>query len=576
MSMETIYRDYGAIGDNYPSNIFNVTTQKQVYQATHRGDGNRLPLMNRSFISFSYGGKWIEDFNLIATISNNRLTQNGYTAFNDSTTTYDNLDGQKYWGTHYKSNNITFKLATDGIDQKMLDDFLNWFIAGQAKELILSEHPNRAQMARVSDPPQLSLLPFEEHTTMKINSVEYPVTTTLYKGEITLKLVMDDPHWYAVDNILGKKDGNRYIDVWTDRTVTPPQEVRIFASQDALKILYEDGIPLGSMIDNNMLLGNGAFANVENNVTAQIWSIYEEEIEWENGEPTGEGARIEANNATSPFLMGIIAGAVVDASGNGITSLEKNTSNSPSGENTGHFFYSGTAPAPTILQFTFTPEMNSNSYVITPKNKITSPTISYNIITIGSINEQKLYFTTPNILTSYNTAISVIDDDMTAGDSWENMRKHIREKVKHMYVRQWAIKVIDYGETYSITNKTDLFTCMSYFIQNESSVIYPITCSFNSENGEAKGIFSYRKVTSAIPANAEAWISYGTISSNIEEDIGDMIRSNYLIIKDRNYPTSNGRIIKWTSGHKEYSHYIYHDFSTPLTNLSITYKNMYL
>jgi len=34
--------------------------------ATHNGAGDRLPLMNRSFISFSYGGKPIEDFGLIA------------------------------------------------------------------------------------------------------------------------------------------------------------------------------------------------------------------------------------------------------------------------------------------------------------------------------------------------------------------------------------------------------------------------------------------------------------------------------------------------------------------------------
>jgi len=56
--------------------------------------------------------------------------------------------------------------------------------------------------------------------------------------------------------------------------------------------LVEDGIPLGSMIDNNMLLGNGAFANVENNTDSLIWSLPEAEIEKVNAEPTGVGARI--------------------------------------------------------------------------------------------------------------------------------------------------------------------------------------------------------------------------------------------------------------------------------------------
>ena len=73
------------------------------------------------FISFSFSdiGKpkvYIEDFNLIATVSGDRWECDGYTSFNDLTTTYDNLDGQYYWGTHYKSHTITFKLSTDGID----------------------------------------------------------------------------------------------------------------------------------------------------------------------------------------------------------------------------------------------------------------------------------------------------------------------------------------------------------------------------------------------------------------------------------------------------------------------------
>jgi len=25
---------------------------------------------------------------------------------------------------------------------------------------------------------------------------------------------MDDPHWYSIDNILGRKQGNRYINEW--------------------------------------------------------------------------------------------------------------------------------------------------------------------------------------------------------------------------------------------------------------------------------------------------------------------------------------------------------------------------
>ena len=74
--MATVYRDYGAVGYNtFPDNEFNITQRRQVYQATHGGDDLRLPFMNRSFISFSYGTRkndqgqeervYIEDFDLI-------------------------------------------------------------------------------------------------------------------------------------------------------------------------------------------------------------------------------------------------------------------------------------------------------------------------------------------------------------------------------------------------------------------------------------------------------------------------------------------------------------------------------
>ena len=70
--------------DAYDDRAAYVDTNRysQVYHATHKGE-LRLPFMNRSFISFSFGGKNIEDFNLIATIDNNRLNRSGSAEFED-------------------------------------------------------------------------------------------------------------------------------------------------------------------------------------------------------------------------------------------------------------------------------------------------------------------------------------------------------------------------------------------------------------------------------------------------------------------------------------------------------------
>ena len=57
------------------------TNNSQVYQITHDGAGNRLPYMNKAFISFTFGGKAIEDFGLIVSISGDRLENKAYASF---------------------------------------------------------------------------------------------------------------------------------------------------------------------------------------------------------------------------------------------------------------------------------------------------------------------------------------------------------------------------------------------------------------------------------------------------------------------------------------------------------------
>ena len=634
--MQTVYRDYGttqlAIDTReYPAppNEFNIEQRRQVYQATHRGDGTRLPFMNRSFISFKYGGRYIEDFDLIATIVNNRISKDGYAQFNDLVTSYDVLDGQYYWGTHYQTNTLQFVLSTDGIDQKTLDDFLYWFHAGDTKELVLSEHVNRGILARVANPPQLSLLPFEHDTEITISGYNYKTKTTLYKGDITLELVMDSPHWYAIDNIIGKikeiiVDGvpkKRYVDFWDDETQDDDkQEVDVFASKEALKILAEDGIPLASMIHNNMILGNGAYANVEDNVHSLIWNLSEDEIEWIDGVPTGKGARINGNLDMNTYALrsqiaaaveqesdygfqlqtelgdiiqfdkpldfipdvreclpgdytGIIAGPIVDAEGEGVEELLN--------DKYAYFYYAGTAPSPTIIQFTIQPKvsMMTDYYIANPSNawyKNLSTGQPYDSFFIESKNKAELRFTTPNLYTSYNRAIELIKTYVKSGSTqtWEGFRQIIREEIRHAHVRRWIIKLIDnISGSLEINNsgtQTRLCTDMMRLISDDNNKITKATFTFNSETGEAMGEFRYRTFTEDG--------SSSSLTKQIE-DVGDMLRSNYIIIRDRNYPSEDGFITKWLDENeitKQYSHRVYHTSDVPLTSLQIRYRNMYL
>ena len=535
------YRDIGRINNEaFPSIAVNTNHHSQVFEATHVGEIS-LPYMNRSFISFTYGGKKIEDFELISTISGDRINKNGYANFNDTVTTYDNLDGQHYWATHYTTNQLDFVLSTDGIEAKLLDEFLYWFRAGVSRELILAEHPNRAIMARVSQPPTINLLPFEREVEVKISNTTCKTKTILYKGDISLSLIMDEPHWYSVVNMLGKKVDNNgvisYVDYWDD-PISGQQNVNILTSKDALKILYEDGIPLASMIDtSNMLVGNNEYA---------------------------DGC---------------------------ISSLAKNTP--------AYFFYAGTAPAYTQLSFTLTPTITDYKITV-PDNEYNVSTNKYNTITIESETTQTFRFTTPNVYTSYNKAIKIFNDYVNSNYTWEEIREQLRDNIRHPYARAWAVAVIEYAELLDNTNDgangkasntylSNILESMSYFLtipdSVDPSVIPSATFTFNSQTGSAIGRIKYRKIAQ-LPnlGTGNTWdlTAWGEMHTGnfvaIEEDVGDMLRSNYIIIQDKNYPNSNGKIVGWqdtTQGHT-YSHRIIHDVNVPLTNLSILYKNMYL
>lgn len=704
--MALVQNDYGSINGISAGRLTDTPQRRQVYLATHKGDGTRLPFMTRSFISFTYGGKFIEDFNLIATITNDRLQKAGYATFNDTVTTYDNLDGQFYWATHYKQNTLSFILATDGMEQNLLDDFLFWFRAGEIKELILSEHPNRGIMARVAQPPELQLLPFEMNTTIMISGNEYPTKTTLYKGEISLDFVMDEPHWYGITNVLGTPVFDEetqkmvYKDVWTD---ADGNTVDIFSSQDAMKIIQEDGIPLGSMIKNNMLLGNGSYANVETDVNGRIWKWPEgHENEWYAGEPLGEGARIAGTIevadyiATNAFAMitedlhilttedeidlqydkeydhkndennymygtyvGRIAGAEVDVDGSGIIALTK--------DEVGHFYYAGTAPAPTRLTFTINPPAftTNNKYITVPKNAYTDPDEPYNCITIESKTSQTVKFTTPNLFTSYNRAVKLFNDRIGTSVGWEEIFNEVRDTIRHAGVRAWAVYVLtglkNWGgnkQPQEISLVTAL-NALAWMLEDDVKKIFPATFTFDSKTGEAIGQFKYRVPTESLTysavynvhqekGNMQVWLNnlrnspdetilanlkdvcgedlyyeyiselglpagatqsdivnafyneiirrknenepmmpflsldYNTTGTSeiveVTEDVGDMLYSNYLIIKDRNYPNEYGSIMSWedTPKGRAYSHKIIHDVDVPLRNVQILFTNMYL
>lgn len=439
----------------------------QVYEATKDGQGNSLPVLSRQFISFSYGGKNIEDFDLVAVFANNRLEKEVYSSFNDTTTNQAEIDGQLFWRSKYNANSLSFTLATDGMTSQELDSFKKWFIPGIERELILSEHHNRAILARVSAAPKISMIPFENEIDINIAGTVYKTRSSLYKGEITLSFTMDDPFWYSLAAIIDE------------------------ITEESLKIIYEDNVPHFSMLKSECLLADNLYFN---------------------------GSQVESN-----------AGLTID----------------PDNQATDRYlYYCGTAKEKPTISFNVAPQVDNDS------GMVSLGTSSLYHIKVGKNNFQ---FTLPPIFSSYNYALSIVSE--FEGASILDLRSELRDELSDYYARAWAIKIIDEARnknTYVSSAGEILTGFQDYFIE-EMKKFFPENTAYSFEIDSKNGIAT---------VSGEVG-DYGFI----EENCGNMIKSNYLIIEETTLPI-NGTI--------NATQMLQVVSNISLTGLKIEYKYRYL
>ena len=566
---------------SYPS--MSTPPHNQVYNLTHDGDAKRS-FVSRAYISFSYGGKDIEDFGLIATFSDDGKTGNLYGNFEDITSSYSMLDGQFYWGSHFTNNSLTFNLATDGMTQNELDDFKYWFRPGQAdKELIVAEHPNRAILARVAQPPTYTLIPYRkkewrsvDHTaevraiinqmgTMLVieassnipmevswehnvtgdtyygNSIEevyaevaeaygLSFTTlegqecTFYKGTIQLIFTMDNPFWYLKKNFILIEDG---------------------LTEDNKKIMLEDGIPLQSEVLADCFYGG--------------YTLFDNNTQW--------GAIASALSSSNPYNQ--VNYAILDE----IRTIAETHSLSLNENGILKLIYSGNAPTLPILEFTLTPKLMGKdnlltaSYIYAPYNEYAtgSGSLKYNSIyfKINDNIKTVFKFTTPEIYDSYNQVLNYVNTSYSL--SWPEFIDLLKNSIRCAPVRAHAIQIAEYfkdqNESHDANSQSNFKIYMRSFLTGEissSSNAKPANFIFNSATGMAIGKFKYYRLNNNLTSV--------TSSVDYEENVGSMVRSNYLVIEEKNQ-ILNGEHQDWYT--------ITTDYPGTLSNFLVLYNNMY-
>ena len=152
----------------------------------------------KEFIDFSFDGKHISEFGLVAVSDSDRHSTDASPSFSDETSKVNDLSGQYFWGTTFDAGKKNFKLATDGMTEKQLSAFKKHFIPGRYGKLILDERIGRYCYARVSSVITLSFVPFQEDITIQGVSFQ----TNIYKGEASISFEMDYPFWRAESNYI--------------------------------------------------------------------------------------------------------------------------------------------------------------------------------------------------------------------------------------------------------------------------------------------------------------------------------------------------------------------------------------
>lgn len=621
------YRDIGHFDDGTTAQVEVTEAHNQVYKATHEGEA-RLPFCDRAFISFSYGGKNIEDFDLLSTIDGDRLTRQAYAEFNDNITESDVMDGQMYWSTHYNAYIISFTLSTDDLEQEKLDEFKHWFKPGVMRELILAEHPNRAILARVAETPEYNVNPFEKKVKRKIAGEEYEVTVAQYKGDISISFISDDPFWYSLTNVLDMNpDTCKYMIVTDGAEPTPATLGPAWRgvdndwggliinnstkkmTKDAMKIITEDGVPYSEMLDDS----DANYRLSENLISGMNLLQSQKAGTMVTGKTTTSGTSVNQNRYIYlPRVQTITTedeiDYVIDWSDTGIIS-----------QNSGDtlcFYYAGTAPTKPILTFAVTPIVDSETGRITsPYNRYAKKKVAiqkdqyyettssinisdgivtglnnleyvltegpaYNTIVFETNGVKKEFkFTLPGVWYAYNQVIDILHRDWSNED-WEKLRATIRDEVKHWAPRAYAIyliqniKKIQVLNDATISNLAPIYKYMPNFLKDLDSSGYgdynEMTFSFDSSTGKAIGTVRYIIINNGSPE-----------VKNFREDIGDCVRSEYLILDERNRFDENGKITTANCS------YIYTDLlpASPgakstkpysMNAVDLTYKNMYL
>lgn len=532
---------------------------------------------DKEFIDFSFAGKHISEFDMVAVSDGDRYSLDMSSTFDDETSTINGLNGQYYWGTTFNANQINFKLATDGITEKQLTAFKKHFVPGKYGKLFVDERIGRYCWARVKSVITLNFIPFQEQNT--IQGIIFH--TNIYKGEASIVFEMDYPWWIAEHNYL--------------ETI----------NQETIRKAYVNNVPMANSLDIK--------ANIENtsnniSTTGQAYQDILSALEAQETIPfMTPNSNVIIGDSTYMITKN---GLATLASYNAITDTEKNK----------YILYNASELATpislTLKNQTITVSTSAPYYITYARDSINTPANErqYNMYFIRNYEGQItniLKYTNPGVFYNINKVIQlayVYKDSVSA--NLIDFQDMLQEEIHHNRVLIWAARglqfITNHSELYDSENGTFLSGNLTIYDYNGTAqsvkwyeylnywmlqFCAPATekadgtidiaeqnnsvWDRNSSLGTFQLVMDGKTTQSFIIYSSHSILSSLSNISNIEENCGEMILSEYLKV-DGGGCLNDDLKIEPTS-----CYLLYHIKDTTLTNLdkanmTIEYRYLYL
>ena len=139
-----------------------------------------MSVLKGDFIGFTFNNVHSSDLGLVRTSGGNRYDENLLPSFSDKTQQADGMNGVYYFGTNYNQKDLSVPVAYDSVTEEQKRKIIMLFGENTVCPLIFDETPYKVYYAKISNPPSLSFICFDDKHGERVYKGEGVINFTVH------------------------------------------------------------------------------------------------------------------------------------------------------------------------------------------------------------------------------------------------------------------------------------------------------------------------------------------------------------------------------------------------------------